>query len=125
MTRISSWTVDWRYASIMHGEVSATTPSALLTLKLLAISFLASIEKVPMISDCCTSVLIFNIKSAGGMVVAPREFVQSGPIFLDELRCTESDTTLQGCSRGIAGIGLTTCSHRDDVWVQCPGTVFH
>ncbi len=55
------------------------------------------------------------------MVVAPRAFVQSGPIFLDELICTESDTTLQGCSRGIAGIGLTSCNHNDDVWVQCSG----
>ncbi len=56
------------------------------------------------------------------MVVAPRAFVQSGPIFLDELICTESDTTLQGCSRGIAGIGLTSCNHTKDVWVQCSGT---
>ncbi len=58
------------------------------------------------------------------MVVAPRAFIQSGPIFLDELRCTEADTTLQECSRSIAGIGLTACDHTDDVWVQCLGTHF-
>ena len=55
------------------------------------------------------------------MVVAPRSFVQSGPIFLDELRCSESDTTLQECSRGIRGIGLIACDHTNDVWVQCAG----
>ena len=46
----------------------------------------------------------------------------SGPIFLDELSCTESDRTLEGCRRGIRGIGLTACNHTDDVWVQCSGT---
>ena len=58
---------------------------------------------------------------SGGIVIAPREFVQFGPIFLDQLFCTDSDTTLQECNRGISSIGLTTCNHTDDVWVQCLG----
>ena len=58
----------------------------------------------------------------GAQTVLPRTFLQSGPIFLDDLSCTTSDDTLEGCSRGIDGIGLTTCSHTKDVWVQCSGT---
>ena len=47
----------------------------------------------------------------------------SGPIFLDELYCTEKDNSLQDCRRGILIIGLTTCSHTEDVWVKCFGKI--
>lgn len=64
---------------------------------------------------------VINKFVAGGMTIAPREFIQFGPIFLDQLFCTDSDTTLEECSRGIAGIGLTSCNHTEDVWIQCSG----
>ena len=70
----------------------------------------------------CIQVGRDNNVLAGALVVSPRAFETAGPIFLDELSCTESDRTLEGCRRGIRGIGLTTCNHTDDVWVQCSGT---
>ena len=59
----------------------------------------------------------------GGTVVGPRSFLQSGPIFLDKLMCSEDDKTLQEC--GIREIGLTSCDHAYDVWVQCYGRLSH
>lgn len=45
----------------------------------------------------------------------------SEPIFLDELYCNENDNFLEDCNKGILGIGLTTCSHTEDVWIKCFG----
>lgn len=45
----------------------------------------------------------------------------SGPIFLDGLYCTGNDVALEDCQKEILGIGLTSCSHDEDVWVECYG----
>ena len=45
-------------------------------------------------------------------------FIQEGPIFLDDLFCDSSDTDLLECSRTV---GVVTCSHSEDVWIQCTG----
>ena len=47
--------------------------------------------------------------------------VSSGPIFLDELRCTGSELSLLDCPTGISEVGLTNCDHSQDVWVKCRG----
>ena len=47
--------------------------------------------------------------------------ITSGPIFLDELRCTGSETSLVDCPAGISEVGLTNCDHSQDVWVKCTG----
>lgn len=57
----------------------------------------------------------------GAQVVPARSFVESGPIFLDQLRCSDQDSNLLECNRDIADIGLTLCDHTTDVWVQCTG----
>ena len=57
----------------------------------------------------------------GAHTVVPRSPLQEGPIFLDKLFCTGLDQTLQDCSLGIRAIGLTTCNHTQDVWLQCSG----
>ena len=54
-------------------------------------------------------------------MVPPRAMLAEGPIFLDELFCTASDTDLLECSRTIGAVGLVTCSHSEDVWIQCTG----
>lgn len=69
-------------------------------------------------SYCITYLLIFML---GAKTVSPRSYLESGPIFLDQLFCTDSDTNLQGCARDISGIALTTCNHTEDVWLQCSG----
>ena len=57
----------------------------------------------------------------GAQVVASRSVVQEGPIFLDQLACSSSDVDLLGCRRGNDFIGLTSCDHTQDVWVECVG----
>ena len=64
---------------------------------------------------------IFNIVS-GSKVISPRSYLSSGPIFLDQLACTGSDSNLLECSRRGQIIGLTSCDHTQDVWVECKGT---
>ena len=45
--------------------------------------------------------------------------IAQGPIFLDGLRCSGTESSLLDCNRGLNSIGLTTCTHSDDVWIQC------
>ena len=47
--------------------------------------------------------------------------ITSGPIFLDELRCTGNEQSLLDCPTGISEVGLTNCDHSQDVWVKCRG----
>ena len=42
----------------------------------------------------------------------------SGPIWLDNLNCTGKEESLFDCPRGI---GLSDCTHEDDVGVICQG----
>ena len=42
----------------------------------------------------------------------------TGPIFLDDLRCTGTETRLVDCPSN--GIGISSCNgHADDAGVQC------
>ena len=44
----------------------------------------------------------------------------SGPIFLDQLQCSESDQSLLHCAMGRT-IGLHHCNHSMDVSIKCSG----
>ena len=44
----------------------------------------------------------------------------SGPIFLDQLQCSESDKSLLHCAMGRT-IGLHHCNHSMDVSIKCSG----
>ena len=46
----------------------------------------------------------------------------SGPIFLEGLECTTSDTDLLDCRTTFTSVGLTDCEHNQDVSVKCRGT---
>lgn len=48
--------------------------------------------------------------------------LETGPIYLDQLLCTESDTELLSCQSGLRAPGLVTCDHSEDVWIRCIGT---
>ena len=51
--------------------------------------------------------------------------ITSGPIFLDQLLCTESDSSLQECDRHIRTFGFTSCNHSQDVWIRCRGMILN
>ena len=62
-----------------------------------------------------------NIFVVGTEQVNPEGQITSGPIFLDELRCTGNEQSLLDCPTGISEVGLTNCDHSQDVWVKCRG----
>ncbi len=41
------------------------------------------------------------------------------PIFISKLGCTESNTRILECTRGV--LGRTQCLHSQDVYVRCQG----
>ena len=45
----------------------------------------------------------------------------TGPILLDELQCTGTESSLFDC--GHNGIGNHDCSHYDDASVRCQGNI--
>ena len=45
----------------------------------------------------------------------------SGPIFLDQVKCSGTETSLLSCTR-FSALGLHSCDHSLDAGVQCPGT---
>jgi len=46
----------------------------------------------------------------------------SGPIFLDQLDCTQNDVSLLECSSpSFYSLGLPQCDHSQDVSIRCRG----
>ena len=45
----------------------------------------------------------------------------TGPVFLEQLNCEESDSSLLDC-HSFTAAEPTTCDHSQDVSVQCTGT---
>ena len=56
-----------------------------------------------------------------GAIQIPTSLFGSGPIFLDNLDCTASDTDLLSCRTEFTSLGLTECQHNQDVSVRCQG----
>ena len=44
----------------------------------------------------------------------------SGPIYLEQLQCSDTDISLLECST-FEHVGLSTCDHSQDVGVRCTG----
>ena len=44
----------------------------------------------------------------------------SGPIWLDDLRCTGDESSLVECNHG--GWGINNCGHHEDVSITCFGS---
>ena len=59
--------------------------------------------------------------SGGVEVVRGSQFGHgTGPIFLDKLGCSGTESYLLQCNR-FAGLGLHSCDHSKDVGVRCIG----
>ena len=57
----------------------------------------------------------------GAVILLSSETVPgSGPIFLDQLDCSVTDSFLLDCSR-LRPLGLHTCDHSQDVGLACIG----
>ncbi len=54
-------------------------------------------------------------------MINPLTYISGRPIFLDQLSCSVTDTDLVSCRRGDTILGLASCSHSQDVWIECKG----
>lgn len=53
--------------------------------------------------------------------VISTQMTGQGPIFLEQLDCTPADTDLLSCS-SLSAQGVHSCTHSQDVYVECTGT---
>ena len=61
---------------------------------------------------------IFSLLSRASLVALWAEFGQgTGPVWLDELKCTSTHQGLHGCTH--RGWGKHNCTHRNDVGLEC------
>ena len=64
---------------------------------------------------------LFYLHSTAGEAVGGATFgAGSGPIFLDDVHCTSTESSLLNCSSN--PIGSTDCTHSQDAGVICEGT---
>ena len=62
--------------------------------------------------------------SVGSVAVSYAAFGQgTGPIYLSNVGCTGSESSLLSCSH--SGIGVTSCGHYEDAGVVCPCKLTH
>ncbi len=66
------------------------------------------------------SILLCLISVLAAMALQESFVSGSGPIFLDQLTCDGSESSLLDCSSR-QPLGLHTCDHSQDIGVQCEG----
>lgn len=62
-----------------------------------------------------------GFQRSGAEIVLPSIPASSGPIYLDQLLCTGSETSLLDCPTALEHLGLVNCDHSLDVAVRCNG----
>ena len=116
------WVV-WRCALIMHGGQSAMQDLEPMKLE----SFVANltlvtlVRQIKMIYNGLIS-LYFHFLTAALSFRSTTEFgTASGPIFLENLACSGSESNLLDCPHSV--LGTHQCDHSQDSGVQCYGNV--
>ena len=80
---------------------------------------MVSLHAKTIIDMSCT---IFIITSGAVALTSTTYFGQgSGGIFLDQVNCDGTESSLISCSS--SGVGVHTCDHSRDAGVQCQGIV--
>ena len=75
-----------------------------------------------LVSDIFMLLLVtFILQLLAGAVQITTTSFGSGPIFLEGLECSASDTDLLNCRTTFTSVGLTDCKHNQDVSVMCLG----
>ena len=79
---------------------------------------------IALVSDAFVLLSVsFMLKLLTGAVQITTSSFGSGPTFLEGLECTAADTYLLSCRTIFTSVGLTDCTHNQDVSVRCRGIV--
>ena len=121
MYKMEHYKAELKFASIMLGGQCVTISLAKRMLKLYVPVLEAS---TALVGDNFVLLSInFTLKLLSGAVQITTTSFGSGPIFLEALECTTSDTDLLNCHTTFTSVGLTDCNHNQDVSVKCRGII--
>ena len=84
--------------------------------------FLVFINSVIIITTCLSDLHVCVYNAGANMLHGAQFDPGIGPIFLDQLDCSGTETTLLEC-RHFTPLGLTTCEHSQDAVVRCFGMI--
>ena len=113
--------VEWRYAQEDSGEQSVMTFGVTVMLKWSAGNWDCQSQVMNTVTTTDYIQYIFcSVLPPGAVACSNACYGQgTGPIFLDNVGCSGSETTLLSCSHN--GIGIENCGHHEDAGVTCPG----
>ena len=120
-----SMKVEWRCASTISGEPCVMTAGAVLMPLWSASSWVMQPPEVSasFVFMCRNDELLFFFCATGGIPYSNAFFgAGTGPIYLDDVACTSSDSQLLECSS--RPIMRHNCSHSADAGVGCEGNIF-
>ena len=73
---------------------------------------------IAIFSICLLNAVVDTRESNTGHKIDNRNFItSSGQIWLDDVRCTGTETNIAECSHG--GWGVHNCQHPEDVAIRC------
>ena len=122
------WRADWRCVSTVPGALCAVTRTlTLLMLELYAGNWEDTNLKVHVFGCAKTlfgrthRIIPTTVAYTGARFDSAVE--GTGPVFLEQLNCAESDSSLLDC-HSFSAAEPTTCDHSQDVSIQCRGILY-
>ena len=89
---------------------------------MLKLYVLVLVVSTALVSDTLVLISVrFILQLLAGAMQITTTLFGSGPIFLEGLECSTSDTDLLNCRTTFTSVGLTDCKHNQDVSVMCQG----